>query len=93
VYPKYFALEYFREVKKYANEAKNYGKKVIVFCYGEIDDYINISDNIIWYKRSTHRDNPSNELCLPPFPQDILPYNGNTIPFIKPTEKYSIGFT
>jgi hypothetical protein len=51
--------------------AKNYWKKVIVFDQWEIDDYIDISDNIIWFKRSTLKKNPGNEICIPPFPKDL----------------------
>ncbi len=94
VYPKYFKLELSNEVKKYSHEAKKYNKKVILFYYGEIDDYIKISDNILRYKRSTKRSNPKNEFCLPPFPEDLLPYNDNKITYISPWKsKYSIWYT
>jgi len=95
VYPKYFLLNDFKELKKYSDEAKTYNKKVLVFSYGEIDDYINIDNNIIRFKRSTKRKNPDNEFCLPPFPEDFLPYNNNSITLIKEQKdkKYSIGYT
>ena len=94
VYPKYFLLDHWKELSEYAHEAKKHKKKVIVFSYGEIDDYINIDNNIIWFKRSTKKENPNNEYCLPPFPEDFLKYNNNNIPLIQetPSKKYSIGY-
>ena len=96
VYPKYFILDCFDELKKYSDEAKLYNKKVLVFSYREIDDYIDINDNIIWYKRATEIDNPENEICLPPFPEDLLKYHEGKIKFISKENKlhrYSIWFT
>lgn len=95
IYPKYFLLDNFNELKFYSDDAKLYGKKVIVFSYGEIDDYININDNILWYKRSTRNINPNNEFCLPPFPEDLLPHRNNIIKPISDwmNKKYSIGYT
>ena len=55
VYPKYFLLDHWKELSEYAHEAKKHKKKVIVFSYGEIDYYINIDNNIIWFKRSTKK--------------------------------------
>jgi len=95
VYPKYFRLDNFDELKWYSNDAKIHAKKVLVFSYGEIDDYIDINENIVWYKRATKIWNPDNEYCLPPFPEDLLPYNHNTIPSIQTWKKhkYSLGYT
>jgi hypothetical protein len=95
VYPKYFLLDNFDELQAYANDAQINGKKVIVFSYWEIDDYIDINKNILWHKRCTKINNPSNEFCLPPFPEDLLKYNDNKINFIKEwkKKKYSIGYT
>lgn len=83
VYPKYFSLEYFDELKIYSEEAKKHKKKVLVFSYQEVDDYLNVNNNIIRYKRSTNIKNPENEICLPPFPEDLLWYNNHQINGIK----------
>ena len=71
IYPKYFSLELYNELKEYVKLASAYWKKTIVFDYWEIDDYIDISNDILWFKRSTKKTNPENEYCLPPFPKDI----------------------
>jgi hypothetical protein len=92
VYPKYFLLDDFDELDKYSQEAESYKKKLIVFSYGEIDNYINISNNILRYKRATTTKSPSNEYCLPPFPEDLLPYSHSKISLSQKKEKYSIGF-
>jgi len=95
VYPKYFKLEFSNELKTYSKKAKHHNKKVLVFYYWEIDDYIDISDNILWYKRSTKNINPDNEYCLPPFPQDLFAKVGNNIAFVDKQSKkpYSIWYT
>lgn len=94
VYPKYFLLDHFDELKAYSEKAKKNKKKVIVFSYGEIDDYIDINDNIVRYKRSTNIKNPDNEHCLPPFPEDLSIYCNEQIKYIqeKKPKRYSIGY-
>ncbi len=95
VYPKYFRLDNFDELKVYSNKALRYGKKVLVFSYWEIDEYIDVNSNIVRFKRSTNVENPWNEYCLPPFPQNLLQMYNNKITYIDESEdkKYSIGFT
>lgn len=92
VYPKYFSLELSKELGKYVELASKYWKKTIVFDYWEIDDYINISSNIIWFKRSTKKDNPSNEFCLPPFPHDVCSEVGEMKLILKPYDRVSVWF-
>ncbi len=94
VYPKYFLLDHFNELKEYAKKAKKHNKSVLVFSYWEIDDYIDVEDNTIRFKRSTKKENPDNEYCLPPFPEDFLKYNDGKIPLIHESAKkeYSVGY-
>lgn len=70
-FPIYFKLEYFDLVKKKSEEAQKYNKKLVVFYTSDIEDYIDISDNILWLKRSINKFWPKNEYSLPAFPEDL----------------------
>gem|GEM_PF-4110324 len=52
VFPVYFNLDLFDELKSLSIDAKALNKKVLVFYTSDIEDYIDINDNIIWFKRS-----------------------------------------
>lgn len=89
VYPKFFKLDYFMELRKIAEQAEHYHKKVLVFYISDIDTTIYIS-NILVFRTSISRKNPDSEYCMPPFPKDV--WNNYTIP---PQSKnnISIGYT
>ena len=52
-------MDHFDELKAYSEKAKKNKKKVIVFSYGEIDDYIDINDLQI-YKIKTAKELKNN---------------------------------
>jgi len=71
VFPVYFNLDLFDELKSLSIDAKALNKKVLVFYTSDIEDYIDINDNIIWFKRSLNCFWPQNEYSLPAFPNNL----------------------
>jgi hypothetical protein len=58
------------ELRKIAEQAEHYHKKVLVFYISDIDTTIYIS-NILVFRTSISRKNPDSEYCMPPFPKDV----------------------
>ncbi len=95
IYPKFFKLDLFNELKKVSKQAQNAGKKVVVFYVSDIDTDIKI-DNLLVFRTSITSDNRENEFAMPGFPGDALEtYGNNNISFNRPissTYKISVGY-
>lgn len=70
IFPKWYYIDSYAELRKEAEYAEKYWKKIIVFYHSDNESPININNTII-FRSSLSQNSPSSEFCYPPIIEPI----------------------